>query len=74
VFYLDVYPFENVLLLFILEMITWKKLIFVADPDVAEKVTRELPKSPTYAASWAVIGPRSIVSINGSMTQALING
>ena len=45
--------------------ITQKKTIYITDPVVAEKVTRELPKSPTYAGAWAVIGPRSIVSISG---------
>lgn len=45
--------------------VTRKKMIFIADPVVAEKITRELPKSPTYASNWAIIGTRSIVSING---------
>jgi hypothetical protein len=41
--------------------------MFIGDPEVAEKVVRELPKSPTYAEEWAIIGPRSMTSINGSM-------
>jgi hypothetical protein len=42
-----------------------KKIVFIADPEVAERVVREVPKSSTYADSWAVIGRDSIISLLG---------
>jgi hypothetical protein len=39
--------------------------MYIADPEVAERIVRDLPKSPTYRLSWPVIGRRSIISLPG---------
>jgi cytochrome P450 len=39
--------------------------MYIADPEVAERIIRDVPKSPTYRLSWPVIGRRSIISLPG---------
>jgi len=64
VFYLDVYPFERVCSTLVFAA-KEKKMMFIADPEIAERVVREVPKSSTYGDSWAVIGRDSIISLAG---------
>jgi hypothetical protein len=43
-----------------------KKLLLIADPEVAEKVCREVPKASAYDVASAVLGTRSLIVISGS--------
>jgi hypothetical protein len=45
-------------------------MMFIADPEVAERVVRELPKSRTYTDSWAVLGRDSIISLRGHVPRS----